>query len=127
MHRFCADPVPLTAGPWPAGTSGTARPCSLSPRRAPPAAARRRNSMDSRNDEWQVPAPGAGQRSTVARVGRPAALVAGGLITGAVLAGTLTAGAATLTGNGNSGGGGTAVSQYGDPGVQENDGIPESQ
>jgi hypothetical protein len=56
-----------------------------------------------------------------------AGLVAAGVIAGAVLAGTVRAGAATLTGNSNPSNGGTVAGQYGGPGVQENDGIPESQ
>lgn len=59
-------------------------------------------------------------------------LVAAGLIAGGVLATTLTATAATPSPSaspraGSSGSSGTATPQQGQPGVQENDGIPESQ
>jgi hypothetical protein len=54
--------------------------------------------VDEMNDDWNLP-PGPTRRgSRVARIGRPAALVAGGVVAGAVLAGALSAGAETLTG-----------------------------
>lgn len=58
--------------------------------------------MDEMNDDWTLQERPPTRRSTVARIGRPAALVAGGLVTGAVLAGTLSAGAANLTSASNS-------------------------
>jgi hypothetical protein len=54
--------------------------------------------MDEMNDHWNVPEAPARPGSRVARIGRPAALVAGGVVAGAVLAGALPAGAETATG-----------------------------
>jgi hypothetical protein len=58
--------------------------------------------VDEMNDDWTLQERPPRRRSTVTRIGRPAALVAGGLVTGAVLAGTLSAGAANLTSVSNS-------------------------
>ena len=57
--------------------------------------------LNEMNDNWNVPHGPSRRGSAVARIGRPAALVAGGLVAGAVLAGTLTAGAASGTGTSN--------------------------
>jgi hypothetical protein len=79
--------------------------------------------MDETNDDWN-PQPGsARERSAMSRIGRPTALVAGGLIAGAAIAGTMTAGAADLTGSSSE----ATAGQYGPPGAQENDGAPGSQ
>jgi hypothetical protein len=56
-----------------------------------------------------------------------AALVAGGAVAGGVLAGTLSAGAATTLTNAVTTAANGYTGQAGGPGVQENDGIPESQ
>jgi hypothetical protein len=57
-----------------------------------------RRIVDEMNDDGNVPPGSRRRRSRVARIGGPAALVAGGLVAGAVLAGTLSAGAASVTG-----------------------------
>ena len=54
--------------------------------------------MDEMNDDWNVPPRPPRRGSTASRLGRPAALVAGGVVAGAVLAGALSAGAQTLPG-----------------------------
>jgi hypothetical protein len=54
--------------------------------------------LNEMNDNWNVLHGPSRRGSAVARIGRPAALVAGGLVAGAVLAGALTAGAASVTG-----------------------------
>ena len=53
--------------------------------------------MDSMNDDWPQAARAPRQRAKSARIGRSAALVAGGLVTGAALAGALSASASTDT------------------------------
>jgi hypothetical protein len=81
--------------------------------------------MDETDDDWQVRPGPSRRRSRLARIGRPAALVAAGLITGGVLAGTLSAGASTLSGGGTPSR--TEAGRYGGPALQGSDGAPEAQ